>query len=296
MGNHLLCIVGPTACGKSAVAARLAERIGGEVVNCDSVQIYRELNAGSAKPLPEETRSVPHHMLDCACAFDPWNAARYAREASRRAEEIRSRGNIPVVCGGSGLYMRALTDGLADIPDCPRRDHGPLAYEKLLAADPVTAARLPRGDTQRVARALDVYAATGRPLSSFFAAAPPPAHTAAYIGITRDRQELRERVALRAAAMLRGGLCEETDALVKSGLSAARGPLLSIGYKQALQYLSGLLSAEELPEAVNSATMAYAKRQYTWFRRLPGIRWFDAASDGFFNDLARYAEGLAAGG
>ncbi|MCL2031406.1 MAG: tRNA (adenosine(37)-N6)-dimethylallyltransferase MiaA, partial [Oscillospiraceae bacterium] len=121
----LFCVVGPTASGKTALAVALAERLGGEVVSCDSMQVYRGMDIGTAKPGAAERRGIPHHILDCAEPSEPWSAGRYAREAARCAEEIRARGRVSVVCGGTGLWLRALTEGLSDMPDCPRREHGP---------------------------------------------------------------------------------------------------------------------------------------------------------------------------
>jgi tRNA dimethylallyltransferase len=270
---NLLCVVGPTASGKTALAAALALRLRGEVVGCDSVQLYKGLDIGSAKPTPEETLGVPHHMLSCACPFFPLSAGEYAQRARACIDGIVSRGALPVVCGGSGLYLRALTRGLAAIPPCPRLPHGPDAYEELQRADPAIAARLAPGDTQRIHRALDVLAATGKPLSAFVAAPDAPAYNAVCVGLAYTRAELAERIARRAEAMLRAGLLDETAALLAAGLPAHTGPLRSVGYRQAAACLRGELPREQLPAAITAATRALAKRQLTWFNHQTAVTW-----------------------
>jgi tRNA dimethylallyltransferase len=271
-------VVGPTASGKTGLACELALRLGGEVVSCDSMQIYKGMDIGTAKVTPEEARGIAHHMIDCAEPSRPWSAGRYARAARTRIAEIRARGVVPIVCGGSGLWLRALTEGLSDIPDCPALDHGPDAYERLLKADPVTAARLSPADRQRVFRALDVFAATGRPLSEFHKEKGAPlAYTC--VGIRHEpRQKLYDRINARARRMVEDGLIKETEALLQSGLSADSPPMRAVGYRETCAFL---LRGEDTPEtrgelinAIAQSTRRFAKRQMTWFLNQTETAWF----------------------
>lgn len=271
----LVCIVGPTASGKTALAVSLALRFGGEVVGCDSVQVYRGLDIGSAKPTAEERRGVPHHMIDVASPEDGYTAGRYAREASAVLDDLFGRGVLPIVCGGTGLYLRALTSPLADIPDCPRLEHGPDAYEKLARVDPRTAARLAPGDRMRIGRALDVYAHTGVPLSDHHAATPARRYGELCIGLEWERDELYRRIDARVDRMLRQGLPDEVRALRARGIGRDAPAMGSLGYREIGAWLDGEIGLDEATALIKRNTRRYAKRQLTWFSGQHSTDWLN---------------------
>lgn len=292
----LLCVVGPTASGKTALAVKLARRFGGEIVSCDSMQIYKRMDIGTAKPSAEEKSGVPHHMLDCASPFEPWSAGIYAREARSVIENIRARGVLPIVCGGTGLYLRALTEGLSEIPECPACSYGPDAYERLTQVDPVTAARLTPFDRQRIYRALDVFETTGRPLSEFHKLRPAPSFRAVCLGARFERETLYARIEARTSQMLNAGLIEETESLLDAGLPPDSVPLRAIGYRETVAYLrqngrlAGPEALKQLENAIAQSTRRYAKRQMTWFAHQTETAWLDPADVNFFENCAKFVE------
>ena len=251
----------------------MALELGGEVVSCDSVQLYRGLDIGSAKPSLDERRGVPHHMLDVADPREVYSAGRYAREAGAVIDSIFAQGGLPIVCGGTGLYLKALCGEMADIPDCPRLDHGPGAYGKLEAVDPATASKLSPNDKKRIWRALDVFEHTGRPISAFHAETPPPRYDARFIGVGIEREELYSRIDRRVEGMLAQGLPNEVAGLLSSGIPRSAPAMLSLGYKEMCAYLAGETSLEEAAEAIKTNTRRYAKRQITWFSRQHPVQW-----------------------
>ena len=285
----LVAIVGPTASGKSALALRLALEHGGEIVSCDSLQVYRGLDVGSAKASLAERRAVPHHLLDVVEPDEPFSAADYARLARDAVAVLRARGVLPIVAGGTGLYLRALLHGLFEGParDEPLRERlvalarrfGDARLHRLLArVDPLSAARIPPRDRVRVVRALEVFRATGRPIGALQqeGAAPLEGFRVGVFGLHPGREALREAVTARTRAMLEGGLVDEVRRLVGRGLAPSLRPLQAIGYRQALAVLRGDLAAAAAEREIVAETMRFAKRQMTWFRhQQPGVRWFD---------------------
>jgi tRNA dimethylallyltransferase len=276
---RLIAIVGPTASGKSDLALDIASRLGGEIVSCDSRQVYRGLDIGSAKPTAEERRLVPHHLLDVVDPDQPFSAADYARLARQALAEIAARGRISLVVGGTGLYLRALLDGLfegpARDPDLRRRleaiaerGGGARLFALLSRADPQTASRLHERDRVRVIRALEVFRCTGRPISSHQAVAPLPLQgfERLVLGLCPERAALRRRVEARTSRMIEAGLMSEVAALLARGYPAGLPPLQAIGYRQVVAVLEGRLPRERLEAEIVTATMRYAKRQMTWFR------------------------------
>lgn len=289
--TRILVIAGPTASGKTAVAVELAKLTGGEIVSADSIQVYRGLDIGSAKPAMAERRGVAHHMLDVASVADgSFSVAEYKRLASECIEEISCRGRLPIVAGGTGLYINALTYPLqfTSVPADPAvrealqgeqaRDPGSL-YRRLQEIDPATALRLHPNDGKRIVRALEVYEVSGLPLSAHGtdfqnAAGAEPPFDAALFGLNMDRALLYERIERRVDAMMRAGLLDETRALLE--LPADLPALQGLGYKQLLRHLRGETTLEEAMEDIKRETRRYAKRQLTWFRRDGRIRWLDA--------------------
>ncbi len=295
-------LVGPTAVGKTAVALELARRLGGEIVNADSLQVYRELDIGTAKPSPAERLLVPHHLVDVADPPEPYDAARYSREGRAALASLYARGIPPLVVGGSGLYLKALLYGLFE-EGSPRgeirvrlkrelTDLGPLLlHQRLAALDPITAARLHPHDRYRILRALEVMEASHRPLSELFQAHRfrDSPYRILKLGLRIPREELQSRIALRLTAMLAQGFLEEVEELLGRYPPDLK-PLQSLGYRHLGQYLRGERSWEEAINALKVDTRRYAKRQLTWFRADPEIRWFHpeqveemaAALAGFF--------------
>jgi tRNA dimethylallyltransferase len=283
---RLIALVGPTASGKSALALRLARERSGEIVSCDSLQVYRGLDIGSAKATPQERALVPHHLIDVADPEEPFSAAQYASLARAALAGIAARGALPIVAGGSGLYLKALVEGLFAGPS---RDeelrqrfaalaerHGDLRLHRLLArVDPVAAARIPAKDRVRVVRALEVYRLTRRPISEQQRgpAEPLAGFRVLTLGLAPDRERLRAAVVARTRLMLERGLLDEVRSLLAGGLPPGARPLQAIGYRQAVAVVLGHLSLAEAEHGIVTETMRYAKRQMTWFRHQASVAW-----------------------
>lgn len=281
--KNLLAIAGPTGCGKSELALQLAAAFGGEVVNCDSIQIYRYFDVGSAK-LPElERRGIPHHLIDIADPDRHFTAGDFARVGRTVLNEIAARGHLPIVTGGTGFYLRALVDGLAPGPerdeilrkrlrDRELRRPG-FAHRLLCRLDPQTASRVHPHDIPKVIRALEICIAARRPAAQVFAEGRDAlaGFRILKIGLFPDRDELYKRLEARMETMFDAGLIEETRSILARGYSPASKPFESIGYKQALQCIQGTLSPKDALFHAKRDTRRYAKRQMTWFRQEPGL-------------------------
>jgi tRNA dimethylallyltransferase len=287
----LWAVVGPTATGKSALALELAEQLGGEVVCLDSAQVFRGLDVGTAKPTAAEQARVPHHLLDVLEPDAQWSAADYARAADEAIAVIRGRGRVPLLCGGTGLWLRALTRGIFEAPPIDHalreaireelRVRGPEALHRELAAvDPAAAARIHPTDPQRIGRALEVHRQAGIPISELQAAHGFRAvrHRLVAVALEVERALLAERIAARARAMYAGGLLEETAACLARGISREAPGLRTIGYRDAVRCLTGELDRAAAEEATIVATRQYAKRQRNWFRHEPEVAWVPAGT------------------
>jgi tRNA dimethylallyltransferase len=303
----VLLVTGPTASGKTRFAIDLARALGGEVVNADSQQVYRGLDVGTAKPTPEEQAEVPHHLYDVAEPGAGFDAARYVALADRAIEEIAARGRLPVVCGGTGLYVRALLHGVAEAPGRDPelrarleaeavREGRPALHARLAAVDPEAAARIGPNDLVRITRALEI-AASGRTQSEVFGAHAfrEDRYRFRLLALDPPREELHRRIEARAPRML-DGLVSETRAL----LSAAGGrpgeplppklpPKLPIGYADAALHLAGEFPREEALRRLVVAHRRYARRQVVWLRREPGVEWLSPPVD-----VAALSQALAA--
>ncbi|KLU59055.1 tRNA dimethylallyltransferase [Peptococcaceae bacterium CEB3] len=283
-------IVGPTAVGKSALGLDLARAVRGEIISGDSVQVYRKLDIGSAKTPPSEREGVPHHLFDFLDPHEPYTVAQFQAAASRLVSEIRARDHVPILVGGTGLYVRSLLDpyrfsekGSEAIRqkwlDFLTQEGKETLHRALEERDPLTAARLHVNDRVRVIRALEVFELTGQPLSETRTAsdkvyAPLDPHTV-YIGLEAPRETLYSRIDERCAEMIRDGLIEEVAELLHSGYSPKLKPLQSLGYRQVFWYLRGLATQAEALRFMQRDTRHFAKRQFTWFRRDPRITWYD---------------------
>ncbi|WP_345216076.1 tRNA (adenosine(37)-N6)-dimethylallyltransferase MiaA [Georgenia halophila] len=287
--ERVVAVVGMTATGKSALALDLAEALGGpdavEVVNADAMQLYRGMDIGTAKLAQHERRGIAHHQLDVLDVTEDASVAAYQREARAELEAIRSRGRLPVLVGGSGLYVRAVLDRLefpgtdpdvrAELEQRAERHGTHPLHDELASRDPDAAARIDPRNVRRVVRALEVITVTGRPFS-----ASMPEHTyaipAVQLALDVPREQLDARIAARAAQMLEGGLLEETERLLAAGLEHGATASRAVGYAQARDVLAGRLSTEQAVEAIARATRQLARRQEKWFRRDPRVHWLPA--------------------
>jgi len=300
----VLILLGPTGSGKTTLSLALAERFNGEIVSCDSVAVYRGMELGTAKPTRDERARVPHHLIDVADPDEPFTAGAYSKLARESLQEIRVREHLPIVTGGTGLYLRALTEGLfagparqEEVRTRLRRSverHGNAWLQRLLRRlDAATAERIHANDTPKLIRAIEVCVAARKPMSQILqegdiARDPLTGFRLLRIGLNPARQELYERLNLRCAEMFAAGLVEETR-----GLLERFGPvkaLDSLGYKQALGVLDGSTSFDEAVKAAQQAHRNYAKRQMTWFRREPEVHWIERFGDEA--DALREAEAL----
>lgn len=288
MAPRVLCVVGPTASGKTKMAVALARRFGGEVVSVDSMQIYRGMTIGTAAPTAAEMEGVPHHMVAVADPAEQWSAARFCQAADACIQDILSRGKLPVLAGGTGLYLDALIRGDDFAPGSQGgevrlrlqrelREQGPEALlERLQTVDPETAGRLHLRDEKRILRALEIYEQTGEPMSlrDRRGRQRPDRYEAVYIGLSfRDREDLRQRIDRRVDDMVRQGLLQEVQDLLDSGLPRDATALQAIGYKQFLAVADGAATTDQAVEEVKLRSRQYAKRQLTWLRRNPDIHW-----------------------
>ena len=288
MAQRVVCVVGPTASGKTKMGVALARRFNGEVVSVDSMQIYRGMAIGTAAPTPEEMEGVPHHMIGVADPAESWSVSRFTQEADQCIQDILRRGKLPVLVGGTGLYLDALIRGntfaAGQQGGAVRRELQARLAQKgaaallaeLAAVDPETAARLHLRDEKRILRALEVYRETGETISEHDRKSreTPDRYDALYIGLSfRDRQDLRERIDRRVDVMVEQGLLDEVQALLGSGLPRDATALQAIGFKQFLAVADGTAAVTDAVEEVKLRSRQYAKRQLTWLRRNPDIHW-----------------------
>ena len=299
MPPKVVCIVGPTGCGKTGLGVALAERLGGEVVSCDSMQLYRGMVIGTAAPTEAETRGVPHHMVGVIDPREDYSVARYAADAAECVDGILARGKLPILVGGTGLYLDALLRGHGYAPGTTggetrrlleRRwddEGGEVLFAELRSIDPESAAALHPNDKKRVIRALEVYRETGKTMSRHNADTRlvPPRYEPVYLGLAyADREEMKRIIDLRVDRMVAQGLFDEVRALVESGVPRTATAMQAIGYKEVLGVLDGILTEQEALELVKLRSRQYAKRQLTWLRRNPAIHWIYWEKD---RDFAR---------
>ena len=285
--DNIICIAGPTASGKTALAVELAKELHGEVVSCDSMQVYRRMNIGTAKPTPEEMQGIPHHMLDVAEPWEDFSVSRYCEMAAPIVEDILSRGKTGIIAGGTGLYMDSLIRGnaFAPFPSTGVREQLEAQADaegmeamltRLSSVDPDCAARLHLSDRKRILRALEVYLETGETITAHNkrTQAIPPRFHPLWLGLDfSDRGELYRRIDLRVDIMLRQGLLEEIRQLLASGIPAKCTAMQAIGYKEFVDVLQNDAPLELAVEEVKKGSRHYAKRQLTWFRRNKNIHW-----------------------
>lgn len=292
-------IAGPTASGKTAVGIALAKALNGEIISADSRQIYRYMDIGTAKPTREEQAMVRHHVIDLVDPDGEYSAGQFARDAAAAIADIQARGKFPIVVGGAGLYLRALFDGFAPVPEVPIEIRQRLQeealenlgalYTRLQAVDPLWAGTIQPADVQRIVRGLEVYEATGRTLSAFQGQPRQRVGTwrTQWFGLDWPRETLYDRINRRAVQMLDLGLIEEVKGLVARGYAGETNALNTFGYKECLQVLNGALSLDDALFAIQQHTRRYAKRQLTWFRAEKRIVWIDAEAGGSNREILK---------
>lgn len=302
--TRIAVILGPTACGKTAASILAAKTLGAEIVSADSIQVYQELDIGSAKPTAEEMQGVCHHMLSVVPVTEAgYSVAAYREAAAECIANIKAKGRLPMVVGGTGLYINAFTYPLqfTQVPGDPnvrqaliQEDQASpdVLYQRLQKIDPVTTKRLHPNDKKRIIRALEVYTVSGRALSSYgndFSnrAGGETPYDAVQIGLTMPRELLYQRIEQRVDRMMEQGLYAETERLYQAGYSRSLPAMQGLGYKQLLNYFYGECTLEEAVAAIKQETRRFAKRQITWFKRDQRIHWLDVTA---FKDTASLAE------
>ena len=305
--SRVVVVTGPTATGKTALGVSLAELIGGEVVGADSMQIYRRMDIGTAKPTAEEMRGVAHHMIDIADPEEDYSASRYADEAAKCVEDILARGKMPIIVGGTGLYIDALLRGTDFAPPGGGTElraelsakYDALGGDKLLCElsehDPETAGRLHPNDKKRIVRALEVFLSTGKTMAQYNreSQSVPPRYEAVRIALNfEDRAELYSRIDRRVDIMMERGLKDEVRALLESGVPRSGTAMQAIGYKELIAAMDGLCSEAEAVEAVKRESRRYAKRQLSWLGRFPDTHWILRREDGNFESAIQDSTGF----
>lgn len=286
----LMVVGGPTASGKSALAVALAKRLNGEVISADSMQVYADLHIGTARPTTEEMQGVPHHLLGFLPLSERYSVARYAEQAHRVIREVAARGHTPILCGGTGLYIQAVTENLTffaeagdgslavrtRLQEALQSDGETALWERLRSIDPETAAALHPHNSGRVVRALEVFELTGVPMSEWVRrshAVPSPYKTATFVVHYSERQRLYDRIDRRVEEMMARGLLREAEQVLKTPYAPTA--MQAIGYKELAPYLSGEGTLAEAVERIKQGTRRYAKRQLSWFRRVTPACWLD---------------------
>ena len=296
----ILAVVGPTASGKTAVAVELAKRLGGEVISCDSMQIYRRMDIGTAKPTREEMSGIVHHLVDAVEPDAPFSCAEYVTRAAQAAKEITARGKLPILCGGTGLYLDRFLCGEMEETQADEALRASLfayaesegieaLHARLRAVDPESAQAIHPNNVKRVVRALEIYEQTGIPKSEFDRRSQvvESPYDATVIGLFYPRREvLYERINRRVDIMLADGLLEETEKLMQEGVfEVNQTAAQAIGYKELLGYFDGNETLTEAAENLKTATRRYAKRQLTWFSAKPYVKWVDMEQNGQLRSL-----------
>lgn len=284
----IIGVVGPTASGKTDYAIRLAKERGGEVVSCDSMQIYRHMDIGTAKPTSEEMQGIPHHMIDIAEPEENFSVARFVKLARECIDDILERGKIPVLCGGTGLYFDSIINNLEfsemETDEEYRRSLNALAEEKgcefvhrmLREVDPRSADAIHPNNLKRIIRALEIYKVSGKPKSVLDREQQgEPLYEGEIFGLSRPRDVLYDRINRRVDIMMEQGLLEEVKTLLSMGISPKATSMQAIGYKELVRYLDGTLTLKEAVDKIKQESRRYAKRQITWFKRNPDIIWLE---------------------
>lgn len=291
--SQILVVAGPTASGKTGLAVELAKKYGGEIISADSMQIYQHMNIASAKPTEEEMQGIPHHLIDFVSPFESFSVADYVKLARKKIQEILKRGNLPIVAGGTGLYISSLVDNIEfteETPDFSVRERLmseaeekgiEVLYHRLQAIDPEAASAIHPNNKKRVIRALEIFETTGITLTEQNARSrkTPPPFTSFMLALCPPRDILYDRINRRVDVMVEEGLFDEAAALMKMGLAKEMQSMQGIGYKEAFDCLAGKITREACIEEIKKATRRYAKRQLTWFRRDDRYHWVNPLNE-----------------
>ena len=286
----LLVILGPTAVGKSEIAISLAKKIKGEIISADSMQLYQGMNLGTAKPSSVEQKVVPHHLIDLLKPDESFNVFEYAKEAEKVIKEIHQRKKVPILVGGSGLYIRAVVDGLFENPKIDsakkfsakeklRNKSTDFLYQELKKVDSTASQKIHPNDRRRIKRALELFYATGIPISVLQKAKPTRAFQTLFIGISRKRDQLYQRINKRVETIFAQGFVEEVKSLLENGSTKNLNSMQAIGYQETITYLNNERSLAETIELIKKNTRRYAKRQLSWFRQDKRINWLSLGNE-----------------
>jgi len=302
MPTKVIALMGPTAAGKTGLAIEIARRFAGEIIGADSMQIYKYMVIGAAAPSRDELTRVPHHLIGVIEPSQPFTVADWVERATGAIRDISGRGLTPILAGGTGLYFRALFDGLFEAPEpdpeirlkLKERARKENLYPELERIDPAAARKIHPNDTYRITRALEVYYQTGIPISEHWRKQQPSEELDALrIGLDLPRAELHQRINDRAQRMIEAGLIEEVKELRKKGYKRDIWPMRHFGYRYVWAYLEGEIELDQALQLLSRDTRRYARRQLTWFRAIPGIRWFNAMSDtaARMDEVKKFIEG-----
>lgn len=300
--DNLFILIGPTAIGKTALSVELAKRINGEIISADSMQIYKYMNIGSAKITKEEMENIPHHLIDIIFPNEDFTVADFKNNAVKLIKDINSRGKLPIVAGGTGLYINSLVYNLNFTQVAPNEEirvkleslgdkHGnEYLHQELEKIDIESAEKISVNDRKRIIRAIEIFEITGKPMSEHNKnfRVPVEDYNLVMIGLNMDRKELYNRINLRVDIMIEEGLVEEVNNLLKMGYNKELVSMQGIGYKEILMYLEGNISLEKSIELIKQGSRNYAKRQLTWFRRDNRIKWVNVDKFSNLDDLSQY--------
>lgn len=300
--DNLFILIGPTAIGKTALSVELAKRINGEIISADSMQIYKYMNIGSAKITKEEMENIPHHLIDIIFPNEDFTVADFKNNAVKLIKDINSRGKLPIVAGGTGLYINSLVYNLNFTQVAPNEEirvkleslgdkHGnEYLHQELEKIDIESAEKISVNDRKRIIRAIEIFEITGKPMSEHNKnfRVPVEDYNLVMIGLNMDRKELYNRINLRVDIMIEEGLVEEVNNLLKMGYNKELVSMQGIGYKEIIMYLEGNISLEKSIELIKQGSRNYAKRQLTWFRRDNRIKWVNVDKFSNLDDLSQY--------
>ncbi len=307
--NRVIVIVGPTASGKTNLSIELAKRMNGEIISADSMQIYKYMDIGTAKPTEEEMQGINHYLIDEVLPSEDFNVVRFKELAERYIDNIREKGKQPIVAGGTGLYVSSLINNISfsesesdwELRETLKKEAEELGpeylHKKLQKVDPASALSIHPNNVKRVIRALEVYYQTQKPISyhNEISRSIPPRYQFVLVGLNMDRQVLYERINKRVDIMIQNGLVDEVKRLVDLGYADSIISMQGIGYKEILEYLRNNITIEQAIENIKQGTRRYAKRQITWFKRINGIRWFNIDNSGnnisVINEIFEYVKG-----
>lgn len=295
----LLVIVGPTAVGKTALSVHLAKLFSGEILSCDSTQVYRGMNIGTAKVTPDEQQGIPHHLLDICNPDENFSVSQYQKLATQTIAAIQQRGHLPILVGGTGLYVEAVVYGYhipksgqkPELREALEKEDSYALHTRLKTVDPLSAARIHPHNRKRVIRALEVYLQTGRPFSAQTNRRKPRYKRVLWLGLTMPRSLLYQRVNQRVEEMIAHGWLDEVKMLLKQGYHTELQSMHAIGYRELAQVLTGHMTLREAIPKIQQATRKYAKRQLTWFRRIKEIHWFDRTQPGVEKEIEHWIAG-----